>query len=102
MTVLLHVALISPFFSGCYKKVCFKILKKKADFYLLQSISILMPPKFNLDVFCVLEQMRQCREFAFWPLCGVLTWFLAATMMCSGAAEALFIWTFSVSVLRPG
>lgn len=61
-----------------------------------------MPPKFNLDVFCALEQMRQRRELMFWLQSGVLTWFLAATMMCSGAAEALFIWTFSVSVLRPG
>lgn len=80
----------------------FKIFKKKAGSYLLQSISILMPPTFNLDVFCALEQMRQCREFMFGLHRGVLTWFLAATTMCSGAAEALFIWTFSVSVLRPG
>lgn len=37
----------------------FKILKKKADFYLLHSHSNQMPPKFNLDVLCVLEQSRQ-------------------------------------------
>lgn len=75
------------------------------NFLKLSEFSCLFLPSISLNNTDVEDKSNLCiHVFSLVPLVAsrVLTWFLQATMTCCGAAEALFDWTSSVSVLRPG